>query len=172
MCSARLVGVLVSNRSSSSATDRALAWNAACVTLILVAIATGFVDAIPIEVTLGLCALGVVAGLVGVPLYVAHVLAGWRSPRRSRATADSAATNAGKAGSDVATTSGAAAAVADDHTEQAGTEQEAAPETGLDREPEEGDSGRARADSTAETSPASTQDLLPRCPCHGLPISQ
>ncbi|MET9327896.1 hypothetical protein [Tsukamurella sp. NPDC003166] len=61
--------------------DRALFWNGLCVALIALAIVTVFIDALPTKLSIGLCVLGVVAGLVGIPLYIAQVLAGWRSAR-------------------------------------------------------------------------------------------
>lgn len=73
----------MSTRAPSRAIDRAFFWNALCVALIVLAVVTAFIDLIPTEVSIGLCLLGVVAGLVGVPLYISQVIADWRSSRPS-----------------------------------------------------------------------------------------
>ena len=79
-----LAEVPVSTRLFSRAhgvSDRALFWNGLCVALIALAIVTVFIDALPANLSIGLCVFGVAAGLVGIPLYVAQLLGGRRSGR-------------------------------------------------------------------------------------------
>lgn len=175
----------MSTRASSSTPDRALRWNGACVALIVAAIATAFIDAIPVEVTIGLCALGVIAGLVGVPLYIAHLLAGWRSPQSSKAATGSVA-DADPV--DTGTAEPAASAVVEPDSVQARPEPEPEPEPESEPESEpepepdveaeaepqaESEPGamEGEGDETREVSVASAGPPPARCSCHGLPVS-
>ncbi|WP_415676392.1 hypothetical protein [Tsukamurella hominis] len=144
----------MSTRIPSRTPDRALRWNGACIALIVAAIATGFIDAIPVEVTIGLCALGVVAGLVGVLLYSAHILAGWRTSSSSKGVDSTVAPDAGRADADASAPEPAAEPVA----VQARPEPEPEPE---------GVEGAAGSKESADSTAAPTA----RCSCHGLPVT-
>ncbi|KXO93429.1 hypothetical protein AXK58_16495 [Tsukamurella tyrosinosolvens] len=148
--------------------------------LIVAAIATAFIDAIPVEVTIGLCALGVIAGLVGVPLYIAHLLAGWRSPQSSKAATGSVADAAPV---DTGTAEPAASAVVEPDSAQARPEPEPEPEPESEPEPEPDVEAEAEPEPQAEPEPAaiegegdetreaSAEPPPARCSCHGLPVS-
>ncbi|CAM3565584.1 hypothetical protein ACXYTP_02960 [Tsukamurella ocularis] len=133
--------------------------------LIVAAIATGFIDAIPVEVTIGLCALGVVAGLVGVPLYVAHLLAGWRSsgpsPTVAPARDEVEPADARAADSTEATVAPPVAVE---------PELEPEPEPESEPEPELGDDEDGSTPAVSMESAGAADAPPERCSCHGLPV--
>ncbi|NMD56042.1 MULTISPECIES: hypothetical protein [Tsukamurella] len=157
--------------------------------LIVLAIATGFIDAIPVEATIVLCALGVAAGLVGVPLYIAHLLAGWRSPGPSKAATSATTEGEGAGGAERVGEGerggggdGADAAVArvDAAKPEPLVEPEVGPDsvTGGEGEPDlrSGQGGAdgevpAEPESPAVDSPQRSAPAQPRCSCHGLPVA-
>ncbi len=139
-------------RASQRATDRAFFWNALCVFLIVLAVVTAFIDLMPTQVSIGLCVLGVLAGLVGVPLYISQAIADWKSARSSPRPQDDPAAESGEP----AVESAAAVSPVVAPVVAPGREAQSV-------ETDEGPDAAAPAETASE--PAER-----RCSCHGLPV--
>ena len=153
---------------ANGVSDRALFWNGLCVALIALAIATVFIDALPTNLSIALCVLGVASGLVGIPLYIAQVLGGWRSGRGPGVDGAERSTVAGE------TPVPAGVAVPTDVVvlTDAVVEAEAVPRT----EPEpvgvavDAFGGSLGIDLQTDSARADSADgRRARCSCHGLP---